>query len=142
MAIHLNHTIVPAHDKEKSAKFIAYIMGLEYDGLFGHFAPVKVDENLALDFDNRENFQSIHYAFLVTDEDFDAILGRVQGEGLKYGSSPFAQDDMEINHRHGGRGFYFRDENTHSWEFITHTYIKEEMTGDIGRPAGASATTA
>ena len=138
MAIHLDHTIVPAHDKEKSAKFMAYIMGLKYEGLFGHFAPVKVDEHLALDFDNRENFQGNHYAFLVTDEDFDAILGRVQGEGLKYGSSPFAQDDMEINHRHGGRGFYFRDENGHSWEFITHTYIKEEMRGDIGRTAGAA----
>ena len=59
--------------------------------------------------------------------------------GLKYGSSPFAQDDMQINHRNTGRGFYFRDENTHSWEFITHTYIKEEMLGDIGRPAAASA---
>ena len=139
MAIYLDHTIVPAHDKEKSARFMAHIMGLEYNGFFGHFAPVKVNEHLSLDFDNRENFQSNHYAFLVTDEDFDAILGRVQEAGLKYGSGPRSQDDMQINHRHHGRGFYFRDENGHSWEFITHTYIKEEMLGDIGRPAAASA---
>jgi catechol 2,3-dioxygenase-like lactoylglutathione lyase family enzyme len=138
MAIYLDHTIVPAHDKEKSARFMAHILGLEYNGLFGHFAPVKVNEHLALDFDNRENFQSNHYAFLVTDEDFDAILGRVQEAGLKYGSGPRAQDDMQINHLHHGRGFYFRDENGHSWEFITHTYIKEEMLGDLGRPAAAS----
>ena len=135
MAIHLNHTIVPAHDKEKSAKFIAGIMGLEYEGLFGPFAPVKIDENLSLDFDNRENFQGIHYAFLVTDEDFDAILGRVKAADVKFGSSPFAQDDMEINHRHGGRGFYFHEENGHSFEFITHTYVKEEM--GVDRPAAA-----
>lgn len=59
MAIHLDHTIVPAYDKEKSARFMAYIMGLEYEGLFGHFAPVKVDEHLSLDFDNRENFRDL-----------------------------------------------------------------------------------
>ena len=53
-------------------------MGLEYGGLFGHFAPVKVNEHLSLDFDNRENFQGSHYAFIVTDEEFDGILGRVQ----------------------------------------------------------------
>src|SRR5262249_25570125 len=106
MAIYLDHTIVPAHDKEKSARFMAHIMGLEYNGLFGHFAPVKVNEHLALDFDNRENFQSNHYAFLVTDEDFDAMLGRVKEAGLKYGSGPRSQDDMQINHHHHGRGFY------------------------------------
>ena len=139
MAIYLDHTIVPAHDKEKSAQFMAKIMGLEYNGLFGHFAPVKVNEHLALDFDNRDEFERHHYAFLVTDEDFDAILGRVKGEGLQYGSGPGSQDDMEINHRHQGRGFYFRDENGHSWEFITHTYVREEMTGVGARPQAAPA---
>ncbi len=139
MPIYLDHTIVPAHDKEKSARFLARIMGLKYEGLFGHFAPVKVNDTLALDFDDREDFERHHYAFLVTDEEFDAILGRVQAEELKYGSAPNAQDDMQINHRHQGRGFYFRDENGHSWEFITHTYIREEMTGSFGRPAQASA---
>ena len=140
MAIYLDHTIVPAHDKEKSARFMAHIMGLEYNGLFGHFAPIKVNEHLSLDFDNRVNFQSNHYAFLVTDADFDAILGRVKEAGVKYGSGPFSQDDMQINHRHHGRGFYFRDENGHSWEFITHTYIREEMTGAGARPAASGAT--
>src|SRR5438128_4387275 len=100
MAIFLDHTIVPAHDKEKAAKFMANIMGLKYDGLFGHFAPVKVNEHLALDFDDRQDFERHHYAFLVTDEDFDAILGRVKAEGRKYGSGPGSQEDMEINHRH------------------------------------------
>jgi len=139
MDIYLDHTIVPAHDKEKSARFLARIMGLKYDGLFGHFAPVKVNETLALDFDDREDFERHHYAFLVKDQDFDAILGRVQAEGLKYGSGPNSQEDMQINNRHQGRGFYFRDENGHSWEFITHTYIREEMTGAGGRPEAAPA---
>ena len=123
MPLFLDHTIVPAHDKEESARFFARIMGLEYKGPWGHFAPVKVNDTLSMDFDNRENFQSSHYAFLASDEEFDAILGRIKEEGVKYGSGPGSQDDMEINHRHMGRGFYFKDANGHSWEVITHTYV-------------------
>ena len=123
MPLFLDHTIVPAHDKEESARFFARIMGLEYKGPWGHFAPVKVNDTLSMDFDDRENFQSNHYAFLATDEEFDAILGRIKAENVKYGSRPFSQDDGEINHLHGGRGFYFKDANGHSWEVITHTYV-------------------
>ena len=123
--LNLDHTIVPANDHEKSARFIARIFGLEYNGPWGHFAPVKVNEILTLDFDNHENFEGHHYAFLASDEDFDAILGRVRDEGVSYGSAPGSQDDGEINHLHQGRGFYFRDENGHSWEVITHTYITD-----------------
>ena len=113
--LYLDHTIVPAHDKVASAEFFARIMGLKYEGPWGHFAPVKVNETLSMDFDNRESFMPSHYAFLATDEEFDSILGRVQGEKVAYGSSPFDQTNMEINQLHGGRGFYFRDTNGHSW---------------------------
>lgn len=123
MPLHLDHTIVPSKDKETAARFIAKMFGLSYDGPWGHFAPVKVDEYLSLDFDNRDDFAPSHYAFLATDEDFDAILGRVQAEGIPYGSGPFNQEDMQINHLHTGRGFYFQDADGHSWEIITHTYI-------------------
>ena len=121
MAVQLDHTIVPAHDKEASAKFMAHIMGAEYPGLHGHFAPVRIG-HIAFDFDNRENFVSNHYAFLVTEEEFDGIFGRIQASGYKYGSMPTAQDDMQINTRHGGRGVYFKDANGHSWEFGTVSY--------------------
>ena len=57
MAIHLNHTIVPAKDKEASARFFAHVMGLTYEGASGHFAPVRVDDNLTMDFDSREDFE-------------------------------------------------------------------------------------
>jgi len=66
MAIKLNHTIVPARDKEASARFFAQIFGLTYDGPMGHFAPVRVNEDLTLDFDNAESFEIHHYAFYVT----------------------------------------------------------------------------
>jgi catechol 2,3-dioxygenase-like lactoylglutathione lyase family enzyme len=122
MAIALDHTIVPSRDKEAGARFFAKMFGLEYSGPWGHFAPVKVGAT-SFDWDNREQFESHHYAFLVTDEEFDTILGRVRDEGIKYGSGPTRQDDMEINHLHTGRGFYFRDADGHSWEVITHTYV-------------------
>src|SRR3970040_1689836 len=69
MPLFLDHTIVPAHDKEASARFFAEMFGLEYKGPWGHFAPVKVNDTLSMDFDNRENFQSSHYAFLSSDEE-------------------------------------------------------------------------
>jgi len=122
MPIGLDHTIIPSKDQEAGARFMAKMFGLEYKGKWGHFSPVKVND-LSLDWDTREEFDPHHYAFLVTDQEFDEILGRVQAEGIPYGSGPRSQDDMQINHLHTGRGFYFRDADGHSWEMITHTYI-------------------
>ncbi|MBM3939927.1 MAG: VOC family protein [SAR202 cluster bacterium] len=115
----LNHTIVPAHDKDASAQFIARILGLRYEGPVGHFAAVRVNDALTLDFDDWDEFTTHHYAFKVTDAEFDAAFERIRQEGVAYGSSPFAQDDMRINRRQGGRGLYFRDANGHSWELLT-----------------------
>src|ERR1700730_488670 len=78
MAITLNHTIVPARDKDASAKFFAHMFGLTYEGAMGHFAPVKVNETLALDFDNWDHFEMHHYAFHVDDAEFDAIFSRIK----------------------------------------------------------------
>ena len=125
MPLYLDHTIIPSHDKEASARFIARLFGLEYKGLWGHFAPVKINDTLSLDFDNRAKFDPHHYAFLASDEDFDAILKRVREQKIAYGSGPGSQADGEINHLHQGKGFYFRDANGHSWEILTHTYITD-----------------
>ena len=114
----LDHTIVPAHDKEASARFFADIFGLQYAGAHGHFAPVHV-EGLTFDFDNSSEFESHHYAFYVSDEEFDAVFGRVQEKGMRYGSGPRSQEDGEINNRLGGRGFYFKDPNGHVLEVMT-----------------------
>ncbi len=119
MSIALNHTIVPTHEKETSAKFFARIFGLRYEGMIHHFAVVRINDALTLDFDASEKFESHHYAFKVGNAEFDAILARVQAEGIPYGSRPNALDDMAINHRRGGRGFYFRDPNGHVLEALT-----------------------
>ena len=80
MAISLNHTIVPAYDKDASAKHIAHILGLKRVESMGHFAPVRVDDKFTLDFDNRDNFESHHYAFQVSDEEFDDHFGLIAAE--------------------------------------------------------------
>ncbi len=125
MTLQLDHTIVPSRDKVRAARFIARILDLDYRGTWGHFAPVKVNDTLTLDFDHAEQVRSHHYAFLASDDEFDAILGRVKAEGIVFGSGPRSHDDGEINHRHGGRGFYFQCEDKHLWEVITHTYITD-----------------
>ncbi len=119
MAIVLDHTIVPARDKEAAAQFFAQIFGLSYDGVRGPFAPVRVNESLTFNFDNRDAFESHHYAFHIRDEQFDAILGRVQAAGRRYGSGPNSPEDGRINTRRGGRGFYFRDLDGHLLEVMT-----------------------
>ena len=120
MTIELNHTIIPSRDKDAAARFFARIFGLSYDGPHHHFAPVQVNEALTMDFDDdRGDFDSHHYAFKVSEEEFDAMFGRIQEEGIPYGSGPRSAEDMEINHRHGGRGVYFRDPDGHLLELLT-----------------------
>jgi catechol 2,3-dioxygenase-like lactoylglutathione lyase family enzyme len=119
LTIVLDHTIVPARDKEESARFFARIFGLEYQGPVSHFAPVRINETLTIDFDNWDSFERHHYAFKVGEAEFDGIFDRVRKEGLTYGSGPRAAENMEINHRNGGRGFYFRDPNGHLLEVLT-----------------------
>jgi catechol 2,3-dioxygenase-like lactoylglutathione lyase family enzyme len=120
MTITLNHTIVPAHDKEASARFFAQIFGLPFEGASGHFAPVRVNQTLTLDFDDAEGaIPSQHYAFHVSDAEFDGILQRVKAAGLAFGSGPRRLDDGKLNDWNGGRGFYFRDPDGHVIELMT-----------------------
>lgn len=119
MTIILDHTIVPARDKEESARFFAGIFDLPYESAASHFAPVRVNEDLTLDFDTNTNFERHHYAFKVGDAEFDAIFARVRAAAIPFGSGPYALDDMRINHRRDGRGFYFKDPSGHVLEVLT-----------------------
>jgi catechol 2,3-dioxygenase-like lactoylglutathione lyase family enzyme len=119
MTIIPNHTIVPARDKDASARFFAEIFGLPYDGAAGHFAPMRVNATLTLDFADAERFESHHYAFHVDDAAFDAILKRVQSAGIAYGSDPWHLENRQLNSWNGGRGLYFRDPNGHVLELLT-----------------------
>ena len=128
MTIRLDHTIVPAKDKLASARFFAEIFGLTVKP--GYFAQVQINDSLTFDFADEQgpegepdynptSIQGHHYAFHVSDEEFDAIFGRVRARGLPYGSGPFSHTDGKLNSRRGGRGFYFEDPNGHLLEVMT-----------------------
>ena len=127
----LNHTLVPSKDKIASAEFFAEIMGLDR-GPVGHFAPVKINDSLVLDFADVNDVDlwkpaegrhlREHYAFEVSDEEFDAIFGRVKAKGLRYGSAPGPHlYDMQVNEGRAsaGRAVYFDELNGHSIEIFT-----------------------
>ena len=126
MTIELNHTIVPARDKEESARFYERMFGFEYVGPMGHFTPVRIpSQSLTLDFDQDDSVSPRHYAFKVSEAEFDEVFARVVAAGLKYGSGPFAAEDMQINHWNGGRGVYFRDPSGHLLELLTRDYTPD-----------------
>ena len=120
MTITLNHTIVPARDKEAAARLFAQLFGLIFEGVSGHFAPVRVNETLTLLFDDDVNaFESHHYAFYVDDAEFDAALLQVKAARVPFGSAPWSIDDGELNDWNGGRGFYFKSLDGHILELMT-----------------------
>jgi len=123
MEITLNHTIVPSHDNVASAKFYEKIFGFEFVKEWGHFAVVKINQTLTLDFMNEDDFSSLHYAFKVSEQQFDDILRRVKSEHISFGSGPRSYNDGKINHRFNGRGVYFKDPNGHLLEIITTDYV-------------------
>ena len=118
MAITLNHTIVPARDKAAAAKFFARIFGVKR-GRSGYFAPVRVNKTLTLLFDQDSKFESHHYAFHVSEREFDAIFRRIKQAKLAYGSAPWSLTDGKLNDWGGGRGVYFKDPNGHVLELMT-----------------------
>ena len=119
MTIELDHTIVPARDKAAAARFFARIFGLAVEDAGSHFAAVKVNDRLTLDFADESAFEPHHYAFKVSEAAFDDIFGRIRAEVIAYGSGPRSPDDMQINRRGGGRGVYFRDPDGHLLELLT-----------------------
>ena len=124
MAVELNHTIVNARDKRASADFLATVLGLRVGRPFGPFLPVETSNGVTLDFvDSRDDhITPQHYAFLVSEEDFDVIFGRIQDAGIAYYADPGRRRPGQINHNDGGRGTYFSDPNGHNLEIITRPY--------------------
>ncbi|MFG7945522.1 MULTISPECIES: VOC family protein [Streptomyces] len=131
MPVQLNHTIVRATDKKRSADFYAQLLGLEVQPQFGPFLPVVTDNDVALDFADagEEPIAPQHYAFLVSEPEFDEIFGRVRSAGLTYYADPRREQPGEINHHDGGRGVYWLDPDGHVLEIITQHYGADGRTG-------------
>lgn len=123
MAVELNHTIVHARDQDESARFYAEVLGLGAPRRFGHFTLVETGNGVSLDFMSTGAPLTIeHYAFLVSETEWDEIFARIQERGLEYWADPAAKRKGEINRNDGGRGCYFRDPSGHYLEIITRPY--------------------
>lgn len=119
MAIKLNHTIVPAHDRVKAALEFAALFGLNLSAGGSHFSPVQINDDLAFLFDDRDVVCPNHYAFLISDIEFDEILGRIKANNMTFGSTPWTPDDMLLNDWNAGRGIYFKNRDGHLMELMT-----------------------
>lgn len=124
MAIRLDHTIVMARDRDASARFLTEILGLAPPRCIEPFAIVQVSAETTLDFINGEDgaIATQHYAFLVNEDEFDAIFGRIRERGLTYWADPHKHEPMRTNDWDGGRGVYFDDPSGHLLEVLTRPY--------------------
>jgi catechol 2,3-dioxygenase-like lactoylglutathione lyase family enzyme len=122
MVAKLNHTIVAARDKQESAMFFSEILGLPAPTPFGHFLVVPTGNEVSLDFADGDDVAPQHYAFLISEEEFDEVFARVQDRKITFWPHPWRGDEGQINHNDGGRGFYFEDPSGHSLEVLTRPY--------------------
>ncbi|MGI5501233.1 VOC family protein [Lentzea sp. CA-135723] len=123
MPVQLNHTIVHSSDQERHARFLTELLGLPDGVRFGPFTVVEVANGVSLDYMTVPGPITVqHYAFLVTEEEFDQIFGRIQERGLEYWGDPHGSMPQQINHNDGGRGVYWRDPDGHALEIITRPY--------------------
>ena len=126
MTIHLDHTIVPSRNQIASAKLLAELLGVPWAAsAIGPFSPVYVNDGLTLDFiDTDEDFPVYHFCFRVTQQDFDAILGRIKAAGISYRSNVHGPVDMQINTQYGGNIVYWNEPDGHQWEILTKSYAR------------------
>lgn len=128
MPVQLNHTIVWCRDKQRSATFLAEILGRPPPRRFLHFLIVDLDNDVSLDFyEIDETIRLQHYAFLIGEAEFDQVFERIKTRGLLYWADPARSRPGEINRYFGGRGLYFEDPDGHLLEVITRPYGNESQ---------------
>lgn len=141
MSVEFNHTIVLSRDREKSAHFLAGILGLEVGEPAGMFLPVTTANGVTLDFATVDiDIPVQHYAFLVSEEEFDQLLARLVQAQVPIHAAPRGEHPGRINRNDGGRGVYFRDPAGHGLEAITRPYGSDpssELNGVTEEVPGA-----
>lgn len=124
MSVELNHTIIHCRDNRESAAFLAHVLGLDAGREWGPFIPLVLANGVTLDFATipAESITAQHYAFLISEAEFDTAFDRIKAQGIAYYADPHQKLPGEINHNDGGRGIYFPDPSGHGMELITRPY--------------------
>lgn len=143
MAIKLDHTLVPSHHKLASAKLLAELLGVPWaPSGGGPFSPVYVNEGLTLDFvETSDPFRIYHFCFRVGQQDFDAILARIEAAGIAYRSSVRGPVDGRVDTDHGGQLVYWNEPDGHQWEMLTVSYARQpaQLPSDTATPGPGAA---
>ncbi|MEW2417322.1 VOC family protein [Streptomyces sp. NPDC046866] len=129
MSVSLNHTIVHSRNNRESAEFLADVLGLRVGAEWGPFVPVETGNGVTLDFATAAPGEPIavqHYAFLVSEAEFDGAFAKIEAAGIPYWADPYQKHPGRINHNDGGRGVYFLDPSGHALEIITRPYGYQE----------------
>jgi hypothetical protein len=121
MTVELNHTIVASRDRWAGARFLTDVLGLPEPVAFGPFAVVTVANGVSLDYMTSAEVVPQHYAFLVGEDEFAAVAGRLRDRGLPTWADPGHRAPGENDHD-GGRGLYFDSPEGHNLEIITRSY--------------------
>lgn len=134
MNVQLDHLIIPARNKAAAADCLSRILGVPWaPARVGPFAAVFVNPGLTIDFDECPGeFAKGHYCFRVTEDEFQAILGRLDRAGIAYRSLPHGEDDHAVNRSVGGSIVYWREPDGHVWELLTESYARGD-TADGAR---------
>ena len=123
MTVFFDHHIVPSTDKERSARFYADVLGLPPPRTEGPFSAVDLGNDVALYVAGWDRqVTPLHYAFLLSEEEFDAFYARLTARGLEHWADPHRRLPQQVNHDDGGRGTYFRDPDGHFVEVLTARY--------------------
>ena len=123
MSVKLDHTIVWCRDKRRSAAFLTEILGLPTAEPFGPFLVADLENGVSLDFhETAEPIAGQHYAFLISEAEFDQIFGRMTERAVDYWADPGLREHGRVNRADGGRGVYFQDPDGHLLEIITRPY--------------------
>lgn len=130
MTVTLNHTIAEVRDKRRSATFMTEILGLPAPVVFGPFLCVQLGNDVTLDFaDTSAELHPQHYAFLISEAEFDEVFARITSRGLPYWADPACRHPGQINTRDGGRGLYFEEPGGHLLEILTRPYGSGQAFG-------------
>lgn len=126
MTIELDHFIVPTHDQVASAQLLADLLGVPWaERTFGPFSAVYLNAGLTLDFQQTDDdFPVAHYCFRVSQQEFDAILARIEAAGIGYRGSVGGPMDRRINRDYGGAMIYWNEPDGHQWEMLTVSYAR------------------
>lgn len=121
----LDHTIVPVRDRKEAVEFYTRIFGFEDLGEVGPFLAVRVNDTLNLDFRESDDFRSIHYAFAMEAQEFEAAFTRIRACGMTYGDGPRSMENMQgpgmtAGAKGQGKAVYFKDPSGHVLEIKTY----------------------